>query len=523
MSANYNRLSDRADDGDSNSSLCDEQTTSKIDANPPSKDQHISKCHQQIQKCPSNYFMNSLVGSHSEITDLKSVNSSVDDLNFHCSSKPLTTKQFSASFSIIENPVLSHDSMPNSKSNACLLKTSTVVTTLDGASTDKLHTTLTSLVLETSEDFSGNLDTDVEHAHSLLKLSSSTGSSDNSNESHLQLSMMQQHKLHQKQFSTSKWTKSIFETTRSLSLEENSSTSVKPRPKSLHETHSTAFKHLLSDNEEQGELIHHRASSLTFPTKTRMAESLRKSNFSLQCNSSERHATELLNVVNSPTLLIEEPNIQSNLLANYDSSTEYVFKPLVSHSLSSTINSTMNKLGSKSNSCSRYHYEQPSSGATRKFSLSGHSSLSSTPCIADVNGQTSFKVSSTDVSTDKFIRSNNTRSFGGPGKKSVTKYSGGLSTHSSLTRSKSLSSNTAAGKTNGNKRKSSENSADMRGLLPSSTAVGKMNSNKRKGSESSAGLEIPALTAHEGNCEENSATKSEESVSSLGLGNFLNM
>lgn len=549
MSANYNILCSNAeDDNISNSCGMDEQDYHDGSNKPISK-------YGQHKKCLP--IENKLAGPHlgfiraSTSGNYNHINKFTTNLTNEETSKDTTTIysqniKLSNTFSIIENPVMTLDAgMPLVNKNS-VAKTSTVVTTIDATSPDKLLTTLTSLVLDGSDEEGiehstllnlPSLPPDVTRSsHKFAKQRSLSIESSSSyvltpknkiDRNILETGLERSMKIPQHKPSHFKWSSKPGFEARSVSLDEKclNKTLLNERPKSLHEAHTSAFKNIITEEEFDKRDIK-RTFSLNNNTIFMATKKLNEQESS-ECLNEDRATPletdyltdtkeEKIESTKVQQTITDEPNIQSNLLASYDNSTEYVFKPSVPLSNSSLLNESLPKLdSSKSKRCGEsaqatlYEGLQETS-SVKKYSSSSLKSVSgissvSIPCIADVNGQTSFKVSSTDVSVDKFLRSGGvSRSFGASTKKTSVPFTRKFSengnnasnstttpfTQSMLTRSKSLSSSTP----------------------PSNS--------KRKDSESSSTcLESTALTPSE-NCN-NIACKQEE-YSATGIGNFFN-
>uniref|UniRef100_A0A6A7G0G3 TBC1 domain family member 14 n=1 Tax=Hirondellea gigas TaxID=1518452 RepID=A0A6A7G0G3_9CRUS len=485
MSAAYNLLSSCSTGEDcdvlSNSCGCDERDSNYDNS------QH-EEAVQTLQDGGFNYDdgcdnSNALMQSYSDLTfrqtvyadNYQPINDFQRKLSEDCrSSLPVNgtdildnatrTRKPSSTFSIIENPVLSIDSMQNKKSS---LKTSTLVTSLDVSSSDKLQTTLTSLVVNnSSDDF---INDSVSEGQPILlasqKLIDAAKDSNNYNESQKPLEKIKM------STANSKWAKPPFNSkANSLGSQTNLNNSL--RPKSFHKTRSSAFQSLLSDGDDNADKSKvQRASSLTMNTTNSSSskKTERQSDWDSKRSISVDNSSEITDsdptpncYTNNPgTAELEEPNIQSNLLANFDNTSDYVFKsglskqPCPYEFSRSDINENISYGSGKG----LFH------GVNNQKSLQQTSTSRascSTPCIADINGQTSFKVPSTSSSSEKFTRSNSSRAFASSKKnssstKSKKSSSSCDSNFTSLTRSKSLSGSSISASVF--KRKGSESSA----------------------------------------------------------------
>ena len=185
------------------------------------------------------------------------------------------------------------------------------------------------------------------------------------------------------------------------------------------------------------------------------------------------------NAPSAPLIVNEEPNIHSNLLANIELTENFL--------INATGMSDMSSSGKSSEGSS-----SKQQGWRNISDLHAKTSKNSavTPCIADVNGQTSFKVSSTNGTGEKFVRSNSSRTFSFNSlkqsnastssskiscekKSSKKSYSSKVSkdasqsttSKSSLMRSKSLSSPSDAKNSNNSRRKASESSVCLGSVI----------------------------------------------------------
>lgn len=422
MSASYNLLSQgEACSCQSNSCTCqgsdtEERFGHEYDNTPPINPSLPTSNAKRNAKNPLKHQANSyeFFGDHS--------NSSCNDCTALVDHS-LANVKLTDPLSIVENPVLSIDSNQLKRKTA---KGLALGRSLDSSCQDNLQTTPASFGVERS----------VEHAR---------GNTHNDNRTSFFIPHSAKDTNHgqgdlTRQTASNAWQRQSLRNSRGSfekAISKKSATSA--RPTSFHGEHSGVLESLLAGQNIEDKRKVLRTSSLcnAEPLITNRDGIDWKRNMSVDGN-----ASTLTNILPEKNHCLDqysagEPNIQSNLLANFDCSTEYVFK-LQTRSNRPANTSTKDHSNSRIALTSAFKVN-PVSGSKQSSRASNIGSVS-TPCIADVNGQTSFKVSSTNVNhSDKFTRSNSSRSFKSSNMtRRVSKAAVETQGRSGLTRSKSL-------------------------------------------------------------------------------------